>query len=317
MAKVGPFSAPFLRYPFSKLKRSAVLGLLTGAVMGWGFAEPWLLRIRRFDVALDNLPPQVQGMRIVQISDLHTGLITPMLLTRHILRLAQEEAADLIVLTGDVVSRSRSYFPPIRPPAPPITEYAHRLEPLLRELHAPHGVWAIPGNHDLLKDSPTVAPGKRGDFAPVTRSLEMAGVHVLDNSNARLANGLVLVGTDDLREGVPDVRLATQGVDPSEAQLVLNHNPRMATLFAGCNALILSGHTHGGQARLPGPLRVYPIDSISSAWQRGWWRVGKAQLYVSTGAGHIGGPFRLGVPPEICVFTLHNSQPERPRLLPV
>lgn len=284
--------------------------------MGWGLAEPWLLRIRRFDVALDNLPPQAQGMRIVQISDLHTGLITPLLLTSHILRLAQNENPDLIVLTGDVVSRARSYLPPLRPPSPPITEYARRLEPLLRELSAPYGVWAIPGNHDLLKDSPTVRAGKRGDFAPVTKYLESAGVRVLDNSHQRLPNGLWIVGTDDLREGVPDARLATQGLDPAAAQLIFNHNPRMAALFAGFNALILSGHTHGGQARLPGPLRVYPIDSISSPWQSGWWRVGKAQLYVSTGAGHIGGPFRLGVPPEICVFTLHNAQPGKSRLLP-
>ena len=288
-----------------------------GALAGWGLAEPWLLRIRRFDVTLDDLPPEAQGMRIVQISDLHAGMVTPMLLTRHILRLAQNENPDLIVLTGDLVSREHSYLPPLRLAGPSITRYARLLEPLLRELSAPYGVWAVPGNHDVLKNSPTVRAGKRGDFAPVARYLESAGVGILDNAHTRLSNGLFLVGTDDLREGVSDARLATQGVAPVQAQLILSHNPRTAALFADRNALVLSGHTHGGQARLPGPLRVYPIDSISSPWQRGWWRVGRAQLYVSTGAGHIGGPFRLGVPPEICVFTLHNSGPGQPRLLPV
>ncbi len=301
-----------------ELKRSFALGLLTGAIAGWGFAEPWLLQVRRFDVSLDNLPPQAQGMKVVQISDLHTGLITPQILTRRVLRLARNENPDLIVLTGDVVSRSRSYLPPIRPPAPSITEYARRLEPLLRdELCAPLGVWAVPGNHDLKYNPENTNPAKRGDFEPVAQYLKSAGVRILDNSNVRLPNGLSLIGTDDLREGVPDIRAATSGISPEEAQLILNHNPRIAALFADRNALILSGHTHGGQARLPEPLRLNPIDSVSSSWQSGWWRVGRAQLYVSTGAGHIGGPFRLGVPPEICVFTLSNSRPGDARTLPV
>lgn len=256
-------------------------------------------------------------MRVVQISDLHAGLVTPMMLTRRVLQLAQNEHADLIVLTGDVVSRARSYLPPIRPPAPPITEYARRLEPLFRELYAPLGVWAIPGNHDLTLNPANTNPKKRGDFGPVAAHMEKAGIQILDNANVRLPNGLAIVGTDDLREGIPDVRGATTGISPAEAQLVLNHNPRIAALFADRNALILSGHTHGGQARLPEPLRLNPIDSVSSAWQSGWWRVGRAQLYVSTGAGHIGGPFRLGVPPEIAVFTLHRSQPGDLRTLPV
>ncbi|RYX82623.1 hypothetical protein EON83_18815 [bacterium] len=299
------------------MKRSVALGLLTGAVVGWGFVEPWLLQVRRFDVALENLPPGAEGMRIVQVSDLHAGLVTPMILTRHILQLAQKENADLIVLTGDVVSRARSYLPPIRPPAPPITEYARRLEPLMRELHAPLGVIAIPGNHDLMFNSENPNPKKRGDFAPVATYLESAGIQILDNANMRLANGLAVIGTDDLREGIPDVRAAVEGIAPHEAQLVLNHNPRIAALFADRNALILSGHTHGGQAKLPAPLRLNPIDSISSPWQSGWWRVGRAQLYVSTGAGHIGGPYRLGVPPEISVFTLLRAKPGDSRTLPI
>ncbi len=279
--------------------------LSLGAVAGWGFCEPWLLRVRRFDVALPNLPSQAEGMRVVQVSDLHAGMVTPFALTRRILRLAQMQNPDLLVLTGDLVSRRGSYFPFVRTLAPPVTRYAGCLEPLLRELKAPLGAWAVPGNHDLWRGE----RGERehGDFAPVARHLEAAGVRVLCNQNARLANGLALVGTDDLREGAPDVRLATHGVQPDEAQLVLSHNPRLAALFAGRNALVLSGHTHGGQARLPPPFQLHPVDSISSAWQSGWWQVGRAQLYVSTGAGHIGAPFRLGVPPEIVVFTLRRT----------
>ena len=286
------------------LKLSFAAGFVSGAIAGWGFCEPWLLRVRRFDVHLENLPPRANGMRVVQISDLHAGLVAPMILTRRVLQLAQAQDPDILVFTGDLVSRRGSYLPFLRPLAPPITEYARRLQPLLRELRAPLGVWAVPGNHDLWRGEKNEL--ERGDFLPVARHLEAANVRVLLNQNARLGNGLALVGTDDLREGNPDVRLATRGVAPDEAQLVLSHNPRLAALFAGRNALVLSGHTHGGQAKLPPPLRLNPIDSISSRWQSGWWQVGRAQLYVSTGAGHIGGPFRLGVPPEIAVFTLRE-----------
>ncbi len=286
----------------ARLKISFGAGFFAGAALSWGLVEPFRLRVRRFNVRLENLPPQAQEMRVVQISDLHAGFVAPMALTRHILRLAQNENADLIVLTGDLVSRRGSYFPLFRPFAPPITEYARRLEPLLRELRAPLGVWAVAGNHDLWKGEKNEL--QHGDFAPVARHLEKAGVRILQNQSARLPNGLTLVGTDDLREGAPDVKAATRGITPDEAQIVLSHNPRLAALFADRNALILSGHTHGGQAKLPPPFRLYPIDCISTSWQSGWWNVGRAQLYVSTGAGHIGLPFRLGVPPEICVFTL-------------
>jgi len=287
------------------LKLSFFAGLTLGALTGWGFCEPWLLRVRRFEVRLENLPPACEGMRVVQVSDLHAGAVAPLALTARVLALANAQNADAIVLTGDVVSRRGSYFPFVRSLAPPITDYAARLEPLLRELRAPLGVWAVAGNHDLWKGE--WGELETGDFAPVRAHLEAAGVRVLHNDSARLSNGLALVGLDDLREGAPDVHRATNGVSPDEAQLILSHNPRLAALFAGRNALILSGHTHGGQARLPPPFALYPIDAISSAWQRGWWQVGKAQLYVSTGAGHIGAPFRLGVPPEICVFTLKRA----------
>ena len=276
-----------------------------GATLGAGCVEAMRVRVRRFDVHLENLPPQAEEMRIVQVSDLHAGMIAPLALTRHILQLAQNENPDVLVLTGDLVSRRGSYFPLLRPFAPPITEYARRLEPLLRELSAPLGVWAVAGNHDLWQGANNEL--NPGDFAPVARHLEAAGIAVLLNQSARLSNGLALVGTDDLREGAPDVRFATRDVSPDEAQIVLSHNPRLAALFADRNALILSGHTHGGQAKLPPPFRLYPIDSMSSSWQSGWWKVGRAQLYVSTGAGYIGGPYRLGVPPEIAVFTLRSG----------
>ena len=154
----------------------------------------------------------------------------------------------------------------------------------------------VPGNHDLWD----------GDFGPVADILARANVVSLLNTHTRLPQGLPLIGVDDLRAGYPDPGAATAGVPSDEAQIILSHNPRLALLFRARNALVLSGHTHGGQVALPARFRVAPVDAGQSFYQRGWYQVGRAKLYVSCGAGTIGVPMRLGVRPEIAVFTLRT-----------
>ena len=283
------------------MKTSAIVGALGGAILGWGFCEAWQIRVRRFDVFLPDLPASAQNCRIAQISDLHCGFIMPRGLVRKILRICARENPDLVALTGDLTARRKSYPPFLRPLASPILNYAEELAQDLSVLKPKLGIWAVPGNHDLWETS----------FEPIAQILEAANVRCLVNQSAILQNDLPIVGLDDLRSGNPDVFAATQNIAPQSAQLILNHNPRLAALLAPRNALILSGHTHGGQARLPGPLRVFPVDAENSAWQNGWFQVGRAQLYVSVGAGEIGAPFRFGVPPEIAVFTLKQATGNR------
>lgn len=267
------------------------------ANFAYAFVEPWRVAVRKFDVELPNLPPECDGLRIAQISDIHAGLWMPRALIRRIVKLCASCDPDIVVLTGDVVTRRNSYPRGARKLARKVTDYAANLARELEILNPPMGIYVVPGNHDLWN----------GDFGPIAEILARANVISLLNRNTRLPNGLPVIGVDDLRAGCPDVQAATAGVSSNEAQIILSHNPRLAALFKNRNALILSGHTHGGQVALPARFRVAPVDAGQSFYQRGWYQVGRAKLYVSSGAGTIGVPMRLGVRPEIAVFTLRRG----------
>ncbi len=276
---------------------SRALKLAAAATLAYSLAEPYRVAIRKFDVELPNLPPECDGLRIAQISDIHAGLWMPRFLIRRIVKLCASCDPDVVVLTGDVVTRRKSYPPGVGALARKVTDYAADLARELEALTPKFGTYVVPGNHDLCE----------GDFGPIAEILARAGVVSLLNRNTRLPQGLPIIGVDDLRAGFPDATPATLGVARDEAQIILSHNPRMALLFRGRNALILSGHTHGGQVALPAKFRVSPVDAGQSFYQRGWYCVGRAKLYVSCGAGTIGVPLRLGVRPEIAVFTLRRE----------
>lgn len=282
------------------MKPRQILALSGGAALLYALIEPWRLEIRRFDVLLENLPENAENTRVLQISDWHVGAIMPRALLRRILAACRAENPDLIALTGDLLSRRDSYsrFTPARYLARPIMEYASQVAREMEILRPKLGIWAVPGNHDLWN----------GSFAPVAEVLAVAGIETLLNRAVRLENGLVVAGLDDLRAGKPDFRATFAGIEAKEAQLILNHNPRAAMLLSKRNALILSGHTHAGQIRLRGSqLRAFPVDLGRSFYLDGFYRLEKAQLYVSRGAGTIHLPLRLGARPEIAVFTFKRG----------
>lgn len=269
-----------------------------GAALLYAFIEPWRLEVRRFDVYLPDLPPEAEGMRVLQISDLHAGLLTPLPQVRLLIAACQRENPDLIALTGDMVSRRDSYSIVVRRLARPVMDYALGLAEELEVLRPPLGMWAVPGNHDQWNRS----------FEPVAEVLALAGVQSVLNRAVRLPGGLVLAGLDDLRAGHPDVAGTFKGIATDEPQLILNHNPRAAMLLAHRNALILSGHTHGGQVRIPGvEIRKFPVDLGRNFYVDGFYRLNRAQLYVSRGAGTVHFPLRFCTRPEIAVFTLKRA----------
>lgn len=280
------------------MKISSALSCAAAATFAYSLVEPWRVTVRKFDVELPDLPTECDGLRIAQISDIHAGLWMPAPLIRRIIRLCAAQAPDVVVLTGDVVTRRNSYLPGLRKLARTVGDYADDLARELEFLRPQFGTYVVPGNHDLWN----------GEFGPISEILARANVVSLLNQSARLPSGLPLVGIDDLRAGFPDIRAACEGIAPDEAQIILSHNPRAATLFKARNALILSGHTHGGQIALPAHFRISPVDAGQSFYQNGWYQIGRAKLYVSCGAGTIGLPMRLGVPPEIAVFTLRCPQ---------
>jgi predicted MPP superfamily phosphohydrolase len=275
-----------------------IVATLSAALL-YGSIEPWLLEVKRLEIEIENLPEAAEGMRVLQISDLHYGALMPRAMFDRIVAACQREKPDLIVLTGDIVARRESYsrFIFVRKFALPVMDYAQTVGRQLGPLRPPLGIYAVPGNHDLWN----------GSFEPIAQALSDEGIVSLCNRSSRLENGLAISGVDDLRAGQPDLRAAFAAVPFDEPQLILNHNPRLAMLMANRNALILSGHTHAGQIRLAGSqLRKFPVDLGNSFYLAGHYHLGNAQLYVSRGAGCVHFPFRFGARPEITVLTLRS-----------
>jgi hypothetical protein len=274
-----------------------ITSLALAAPFLYSLVEPYRLLVRCFDVALDNLPPAAEGLKIVQISDLHFSAITGRWLMRRAVDLCNAQQPDVIVLTGDYVSNRDSYsgFTLARQWARRKIEYATEVTSELARLQAPNGVFAVPGNHDYSRERLSI----------IEALLRAAGITLLVNRGVRLRGALPLIGLDDLRAGRPRIREAGAGVAPDEAHIILSHNPRLVWLLTQRNCLILSGHTHGGQVRLPlTTFRYRPVDMRGTELHHGWYREGWARLYISPGLGSVHFPMRFRCPPEIAVLTL-------------
>jgi len=276
-------------------KKLAALTFSAGLI--YSLIEPHRLTLRQFDVKLESLPPECEGLKILQLSDLHCSAITSTRLIARAVSVCNLLKPDVVVLTGDFVSRRNSYsrFSGARVWARPIMEYADAVAGVLRELRAPDGVFAVPGNHDH----------SQGNCDAIMDVLQANGVRPLVNRSTLVRGVLPIVGLDDLRAGRPLLGPAFENIAPEMAQIVLSHNPRLLASISQRNALMLSGHTHAGQVLLPFmPQRVTPSDVASTPHLKGWYRQGRAQLYVNTGLGSVHFPMRFRCPPEISVFTL-------------
>jgi predicted MPP superfamily phosphohydrolase len=226
---------------------------------------------------LDALPQAFQGLRVVQISDIHHGLYFPKEWLSEAVRQANRLNPDIIALTGDFVTYSRRNIGP--------------AAEILGRLRARYGVFAVLGNHDF-----------RVDAAAITAALRRQQIDVLRNRHVTLDLGgesLYLAGVDDYGYGA-DLRRAMQGIPREAATVLLAHNPRLISLASRHGvSLVLSGHTHGGQVNVPVFGTVYGRSPERLRYKIGWDRMGTTQIYVSRGIGTIVLPWRLRCPAEI------------------
>jgi len=286
-----------LRSPLCVLWEVVLAGLAA-----YAFAvEPGRLVVRRVDVPIVGLPRALDGLKIGQLSDLHRGPTMPRGRVERAVALMAAEAPDLVALTGDFVSYRPGYA----------AEYPEILAPLQPGL----GCYACTGNHDHWTGPDAV-----------TAALEAAGVVVLRNGYQLVSvDGarLCLIGIDDIgADGVSghhttpadDLPTALAGSPFSGVvRVLLAHNPDsvMGPVFARETArrpihLVLSGHTHGGQVRLPlvGALRL--PSRHRRLFGGGLVQVAGTQVYVSRGAGSAF-PMRFNCPPEVNVLTLRAA----------
>jgi len=269
-----------------------------GLALYSGVLERHWIEITQRRVPLPGLPSVFDGFRIVQLSDIHMDEYTEPAFLRRVIDQVNGIEPDAVVLTGDYVSHglgSRHFA----------IGAAWQCAGILKELKCEER-YAVLGNHDVLV-------GGR----PITAALTANGVTVLRNQYLPIErNGgrIWLAGLDDPVTGLPDpesaIPVSIRNV-PNEPILLLCHAPDYADdLLARAPgravALMLSGHTHGGQIRLPliGPLTL-PV--LGRKYVAGSFQLGGLKLYVNRGIGTVGLPFRLDCPPEITVITLRNS----------
>ncbi|MGH9355199.1 MAG: metallophosphoesterase [Terriglobia bacterium] len=225
-----------------------------------------------------------EGLRIVHLSDIHLSLYTPIEEVQRVVELANRLRPDVVALTGDYVTLSPTYIWP-----------AARM---LGRLRARYGVFAVLGNHDF-----------RVDADEVTRALRAQRIRVLRNSHHALRAGgdaLWLVGVDDLWFSSDDLPAAMQSIPASDPKILLCHNPGGIGPAAQLGVdLMLSGHTHGGQVRLP-LLRSLYRSKPGERFVAGWNQLGATQIYVSRGIGKVVVPVRVACPPEITCLSLRR-----------
>jgi predicted MPP superfamily phosphohydrolase len=245
-------------------------------------------------LTINNLPPSFHSYRIVQLSDIHLDEYTEPYFLERIVKKVNFLAPDLVLLTGDFITHGSLTF---------IAggHALHRCAEILTTLTAPLR-YAILGNHDVSFSA-----------AMVTQALTTHGTPVLVNQYLPVERGsdrLWLCGVDDPGTSNPDLELAIPA-KPDGPVLLMAHEPDFADhVVAHPRAplvdLMLAGHSHGGQIRLPflGPLILPPMGE---KYPEGLYRFKQMQLYVNRGIGTVGLPFRLNCPPEITVITLNPA----------
>lgn len=251
------------------------------------------VRVTRLPVPVPNLPPSLVGATIAQVSDLHHYNPEPHPASRRALAILERERPDLLVLTGDQ------------------WDYAAGAEGYLGWLRArPAGLPAVAvlGNHEY-------ATG-RGDRPDIIRAAERiherGDAALLVNATIRVAlrgAHLRVAGLDDLRHGFPEPTVAAREIDPAEPQLWLFHEPGQADRpgwpESAAPSLMLAGHTHGGQIRLPFLPAVTP--SGSGSYVAGSYPTARGPLYVSRGVGVSLPRIRYRCPAEVALFELRPA----------
>lgn len=245
------------------------------------------------ELAIPKLPRAFDGMRIAQISDVHAGSFPDHRPFQEVRRILEMLKPDMIVITGDFVNAKPDEMSVI----------AREMA----QLKAPYGVLASLGNHDHYN-----TPREHDELVRTIRGLN---VDLLVNEHRRIKDGgssLIIAGTDNtgLRQNYARLDRALDGVMDDEATILLAHDPTFwdaQVVGATPIDVTLSGHTHGGQfgVQLLG-FEWSPAQYVYKQWA-GLYAAGEQQLYVNRGIGTVGPPLRIGIPPEITLFTLRAA----------
>lgn len=255
------------------------VGIAVGSAAHGALYGRYAVGITRAQFPVRDLPPALEGLRIGVLTDTHHGPFTDRPLIDTAVAMLAEERPDLIVLGGDYVTLQDRRF-------------VQASADAFQGLHAPHGVFAVLGNHD----EPTLLP----------KALRRHGIAVLRDARTRLevkGERLDLLGLDYWTRRRGPIEALARGRAP--LTLLLAHDPRRIREASDLRIpAVISGHTHGGQVVLPGlgaiAARKFPIAE-------GLLQADGTSLFVSRGVGTVYVPCRINCPPEVVVLTLQTA----------
>lgn len=284
-------SPPFTRRKFLGLAATAGVAAIA---LDSTLLEPNRPRVVRCELALRRWPERLDGFKIVLLSDFHYDHRFSVHPLHAAISLVNDLHPDLIVFAGDFVS-----MPLFDADEEKGAAGAEPCARLLRQMQAPHGSWAVMGNHDYYTN-PEI----------VTAALQAEGIQVLANESAVIEmNGarFWLAGVNDVQSQTADLQQTLHSVPGDEATILLAHEPDYADEVARFPVdLQLSGHSHGGQVRIPfvGPLYL-PV--LARKYVLGLYQIGALSLYTNAGLGTVGLAVRWNCPPEVTLLTLRRG----------
>ena len=257
-----------------------------------------MIRTTRLTVRDRKIPREFSGFKILQITDLHDAQFGPD--QRDLLAEVRKAQPDMIALTGDFVGSAESDL--------------DRMLRFLGELPGIAPAYYVTGNHEIRL--------RPEDFDRFIAGIADAGITVLRNSLTEIrreGEALQVLGIDDpgfvngedWRNDPQAVRAALDSIpyDPQRFTLLLSHRPEVIQIYAEKGIdLVLSGHTHGGQIRLPliGAFYV-PMQGWFPKYDRGLFTEGKTRVFICSGLGASVVQFRLNAPPELALITLESE----------
>jgi len=262
-----------------------------GLALYAGEIERHWIDIHHVEIQLKNLPEAMRGFRIAQLADFHYGEFSEPTYIRAVVRATNDLKPDLVALTGDFISAG----PMVRRIS---EQFAFHCADLLARLQCPLR-YAVMGNHDVIVSR-----------SAVTEALTSRGIPVLHNQAVAVERGssrLWLAGLADALMGGEvdlDAALPASRDRAAEPLILMAHEPDYADHVTGSGVdLMLSGHTHGGQVRIPF-MPPFDLPPLGRKYIEGHFSIGDLQLYVTRGIGTVGVPFRFRCRPELTVITL-------------
>ena len=304
----------FLSIFLGKSKKSTPL-LIAGVILGTGFSMALVwgsmfgskqIKIEKRDLTFNNLPPGFNNFRIVQLSDYHLGgLLKPKNFLSRIHQQVIDLKPDLLLFTGDFVNNFSREF--------------EGLEPQLKAISDEAPTFSILGNHDYGDYSNWESPlKKRANFDAIREKQQALGYNLLCNQNIVINCGedsIYLAGVENWGDPpfpqYADLEKALEGINPGEFTILMTHDPahwQEQVVGQRDIALTFSGHTHGMQWGIKIAGIPFSVAWLTRKHWGGLYHPENSYLYVNTGIGTVGMPWRLDMPAEITLITLKRGE---------